>query len=222
MKLFPRPAMFFSKRTHSVCAGLALAALLGGCGGSSHVFSNRNIGSTGPTAPSEGGTPESSGTSGSPGPLSDVASAMAAQPRIVQTFTRSNVQRIVLDHPAGYLAFYTSGKVTRMDKGGVEYVLNAHCYSRFRATPVNTTIFWLGWLHEVTEAHYTTRASGSSIVYTSRFGHMTVDKRTKVIRSAVNTAVSAPHPSTAFTYPASVAQLPTPAPLCHQKSSSSG
>jgi hypothetical protein len=204
--------MFFSQRKHTMGVALALAVLLAGCGGTKRAPRNSK---TGPTL-AEGASRPSDGIAGSALSVSNVASAMVAQPRIIQTFKGGNVQRIVVDRQAAYLASFTAGKLTVMEKGGVEYILSRGCYSHFRATLVNTQGFWLGWLSEVTRSRYTTRVSGSTVEYSSPFGRMTVDKRTSLMRSAVNTSNSGIHPSTAFAYPASVTQLPTPRPLCHR------
>jgi len=201
----------------TLTAGCALALAVGGCGGSSASKAR--------SAPS----------------VQNVIAAMNAQPRLIETLAGSSTAgRVIVDAKAGYLVLYSpSGKLTEMDKQGVEYRLLARgCYGRFwPIPPVNTRDFWLGPLREkITGTRYTTSAAGDTVTYSSSVGSVTVDARTTLIRSSfiaalpqggvpaypaansyppsVTVQLGAPSSAT-YSYPASVTELGAPSPLCH-------
>ena len=153
--------------------------------------------------------------------VSQVRGAMSRQPRMSETLTggTGTVRRAVVDTKGRYLALYApSGKVTVLDKSGVEYrLLNTGCYGRYHAGPTSTQAFWTGLLASATGPHYTTTVSGGTVIYRHENSQVVVDARTDLIRSASSSAYPAggiPAASATLSYPATVPEAPIPTPAC--------
>jgi beta-N-acetylhexosaminidase len=163
--------------------------------------------------------PDQSLIAGSPAAfLRSVIAAMNAQPRMVVKLTGGSIRRAVIDTNTHYFAIFSSQKLLLLQKGGVAYRYANGCYHASAADRLGSQSLWAGTVDDVTASHYSAKLSGTSVVYRSAQGEMAVDSHTRLIRSA--RAGGLPEGGVAattatFSYPGSVQELPTPAPLCH-------
>jgi hypothetical protein len=149
--------------------------------------------------------------------LRQVIAAMAAQPRMVLNLSGGSIRRAVIDTRAQYLALFSGRKLLLLQKRGVGYRLANGCYQVSTAFHFPTESLWAGTVDDITSDRYSARLSGTSLVYRSARGEMTVDSRSKLLQSARSMGLPSAGvaaTSATFSYPPSVNELPSPGRLC--------
>lgn len=158
------------------------------------------------------------GATGSPAAfLKKVVVAMDAQPRMIIEMAGGSINRAVIDTNAQYLALFSSGKLLVLQKAGRQYREQTGCYRAVRPGRIRTDSLWAGVLDDITGGRYSVTVSGTSVVYRSSQGKLTIDSGTDLIRSArtVGLPSGGVSPTRAmFSYPGSVVQLPAPRHVC--------